>query len=139
MVVVSAQNGIEMITTEIDLEIQRITERVLKAPTPPKGTALKYLYSPTVDPTSSDFATEPRFSGEPKTMVDSITHTLHEEMRHNPKMVVFGEDVADCSREEHLNLGEALTSTAISAGLGWAAVLALAMVWSQDRSTRRSD
>jgi 2-oxoisovalerate dehydrogenase E1 component len=35
-------------------------------------------------------------------MVDSITHTLHEEMRHNPKMVVFGEDVADCSREEHL-------------------------------------
>ena len=43
------------------------------------------------------------------------------------------------SREEHLNLGEALTSTAISAGLGWAAVLALAMVWSQDRSTRRSD
>ncbi len=94
--------GIEMITNEIDLEIQHITERVLKAPTPPKGQALKYLYSPDVDPTSAAFDTEPRFSGEPKTMVDSITHTLHEEMRHNPKMVVFGEDVADCSREEHL-------------------------------------
>jgi len=95
-------HGIERITQEIDSEIQHITERVLKAAPPPKGSALKYLYSPDVDPTSSEFDTEPRFTGEPKTMVDSITHTLHEEMRHNPLMVVFGEDVADCSREEHL-------------------------------------
>ena len=95
-------HGIERITQEIDTEIQHITERVLKAAPPPKGSAYKFLYSPTVDPTSSQFDTEPRFSGEPKTMVDSITHTLHEEMRRNPKMVVFGEDVADCSREEHL-------------------------------------
>jgi 2-oxoisovalerate dehydrogenase E1 component len=95
-------HGIEMITAEIDNEIQHITERVLKATPPPAGSALKFLYSPTIDPTSSEFDTEARFSGEPKTMVDSITHTLHEEMRHNPKMVVFGEDVADCSREEHL-------------------------------------
>jgi 2-oxoisovalerate dehydrogenase E1 component len=95
-------NGIEMITSEIDLEIQRITERVLKATPPPKGSALKFLYSPAVDPTSREFETEPRFSGDPKTMVDSITHTLHEEMRRNPSMVVFGEDVADCSRDENL-------------------------------------
>jgi 2-oxoisovalerate dehydrogenase E1 component len=95
-------HGIEIITKEIDLEIQRVTERVLKAPPPEKGSALKYLYSPDVDPTSSRFETEPKFSGEPKTMVDAITHTLHEEMRRNPRMVVFGEDVADCSREENL-------------------------------------
>ncbi|MEP6960739.1 MAG: dehydrogenase E1 component subunit alpha/beta [Acidobacteriota bacterium] len=95
-------HGIEMIASEIDLEIQHITERVLKAAPPPKGSALKFLYSPTVDPTSSEFETEPHFSGEPRTMVDSITRTLHEEIRHNPKMVVFGEDVADCSREENL-------------------------------------
>jgi 2-oxoisovalerate dehydrogenase E1 component len=95
-------HGIEMITAEIDLEIQHITERVLKATPPPRGNALKFLYSPTVDPTSEAFETEARFAGDPKTMVDAITHTLHEEMRHNPKMIVFGEDVADCSREEHL-------------------------------------
>ncbi|MEO8099502.1 MAG: dehydrogenase E1 component subunit alpha/beta [Acidobacteriota bacterium] len=95
-------HGIEMIASEIDLEIQHITERVLKAAPPPKGSALKFLYSPTVDPTSQEFETEPHFSGDPRTMVDSISRTLHEEMRHNPKMVVFGEDVADCSREENL-------------------------------------
>jgi 2-oxoisovalerate dehydrogenase E1 component len=35
-------------------------------------------------------------------MVDEITLTLNEEMRRNPQMVVFGEDVADCSRAESL-------------------------------------
>jgi 2-oxoisovalerate dehydrogenase E1 component len=95
-------HGIQMITDDIDREMQLVTERILKAPPPVRGQALKYLYSPTVDPTSSAFSTEPRFSGDPKTMVDAITHTLHEEMRRNPNMVVFGEDVADCSRESSL-------------------------------------
>jgi 2-oxoisovalerate dehydrogenase E1 component len=60
------------------------------------------LYSDRIDPTSAEFAADPNFSGDPRTMVDSINLTLHEEMRRNPQMVVFGEDVADASREQNL-------------------------------------
>jgi len=89
---------------EVDLEIQEVTERVLKAPQPAKGSALRYLYSESVDPTGSAFETEAKCSGDPRTMVDTITLTIHEEMARDPNIVVFGEDVADCSREDHLKV-----------------------------------
>ncbi len=87
---------------DIDREVQEAADYALQAPAPAKNTALRYLYSPTVDPTSDAFAREPEFSGEPRTMVDAINLTLLEELTANPKVVVFGEDVADCSREDAL-------------------------------------
>ena len=94
--------ALEQLMQEVDLEIQQATERALKAPQPHKGSALRYLYSETVDAASSAFETEPKCAGDPRTMVDTITLTIHEEMARNRNVVVFGEDVADCSREEHL-------------------------------------
>jgi 2-oxoisovalerate dehydrogenase E1 component len=96
------RQGLQVIVHEVDQEIQRATDLVLRADPPPKGSALRYLYSDKVDPTSSEFETEPQFSGDPRTMVDEINRTLHEEMLRNPQIVVFGEDVADCSREANL-------------------------------------
>src|SRR6204780_805759 len=97
--------GLEILTHEVNLELHQATEYALKAPPPQHGSALRFLYSDRVDPASKDFDTEPQFAGgKPRTMVDTINLTLHEEMRRNSKMVVFGEDVADCSRDE--NLGE---------------------------------
>jgi hypothetical protein len=63
---------------------------------------MRHLYSETIDPTSAEFAVEPRFRGEPMTMVDLINAAMREEMRRNPNILVFGEDVADCSREQNL-------------------------------------
>lgn len=87
---------------EVDVEIAETTERVLKAEPPHPSTALRFLYSPDIDPCSDAFAREPHLEGEPRTMVEEINLTLAEEMERNPNMVIFGEDVADCSREENL-------------------------------------
>jgi 2-oxoisovalerate dehydrogenase E1 component len=96
------RQALQLIVHEVDQEIQQVTDRVLRAEPPAKDSALRFLYSDKVDPTSAEFETEPHFSGDPRTMVDSINRTLHEEMRREPRIVVFGEDVADCSREANL-------------------------------------
>ena len=87
---------------DVDAEIQEIAARVLHAAPPERTSALEFLYSPDVDPCSARFESEPDFHGEPRTMVDSINRTLNEEMARNERIVVFGEDVADCSRVENL-------------------------------------
>ncbi len=97
------RHGLELLTHEVDLEMQEVTDRVLKAASPPKGSALRFLYSERIDPTGPEFEAPMKLSGEPRTMVDEINLTLHEEMRRNARMVVFGEDVADASREGNLS------------------------------------
>ncbi len=97
------RHGVETLTHEVDLEVQEATDRALKAEPPAKGSALRYLYSDRIDPTSAEFAAEPQLNGDPRTMVDSINLTMHEEMRRNPMIVVFGEDVADASRAANLS------------------------------------
>jgi 2-oxoisovalerate dehydrogenase E1 component len=93
---------LQRITHEIDEEVQEATQQALHDEPPAADTALVHLYSNVVDPASDEFAAEPHYRGAPMTMVDLINATLREEMRRNPDILVFGEDVADCSREESL-------------------------------------
>jgi 2-oxoisovalerate dehydrogenase E1 component len=97
------RHRLQLLVHEAEREVQDAADFALGAPAPTRGSALTHLYSEEIDPTSSAFETEPKFGGgEPRTMVDSINLTLHEEMARNPRMLVFGEDVADCSREGSL-------------------------------------
>src|SRR5262249_36237068 len=88
---------------EVDREVAAAAEAALAAPMPEPESALRHVYSDTVDPTSGAFASEPATLGDPKTMVDLLNACLQDEMARDPKVLVFGQDVADCSREENLD------------------------------------
>lgn len=99
---IADRESLNRIDAQVDAELSALVDRALKAEPPARGSALTFLYSPDVDPTSPAFEAEPHFVGEPRTMVDSINRTLAEEMRRDSRVLVFGEDVADCSREQSL-------------------------------------
>jgi len=94
---------LQRITHEIDEEVHAATQQALRDQPPAATTALTHLYSETLDPTGETFQSRPQPQGPPMTMVDLINATLHEEMRRNPDILVFGEDVADCTHAENLS------------------------------------
>ena len=96
------RHALALIVHDVDEEVQEASHEALRQEAPERTSALNHLYSGRVDPTSESFDAAPAFSGEPKTMVDLLNATLREEMRRNANVVLFGEDVADCSREANL-------------------------------------
>ena len=108
---------INVLEQQLDHDAAEAAERALAAPLPSVTTIAEHIYSPDLDPTSTAFAAElvhaPGASGGgkaggekgsgPRTMADLINACLHDEMRRDPRIVVYGEDVADASREEALS------------------------------------
>jgi 2-oxoisovalerate dehydrogenase E1 component len=101
------EKGINALEKQVDDDLQEATDRALAAAPPTPDTVMQYLYSPDIDPTSAAFDTShvAHDAGEKshaKTMADLINATLRDEMRRDERIVIFGEDVADCSREQYL-------------------------------------
>ena len=101
---IATEAELERIGQEVDEELEIATETALASPQPAPESITRFVYSPDVDPTSEQFDTEedPHFAGEPTTMVDLLNACLKDEMTRDPRILVFGEDVADVSREQYL-------------------------------------
>ena len=91
------------IAKDVDREIAEAAEKAIAAPKPGKDTAGLYVYSPDVDPTSQAFASPAVPEGKPDTMVAAINRTMKDEMANNPRIVMFGEDVADATNAKNLS------------------------------------
>ena len=100
----ATEQEIEQIKQGVEEEVEIATQTALASPQPSTDTIYRYVYSPDVDPTSEQFDTEddPQFKGEPTTMVDLLNGCMKDEMARDPRIVVFGEDVADVSRDQYL-------------------------------------
>jgi 2-oxoisovalerate dehydrogenase E1 component len=100
----ATQAEIDRIGEEVEAELQAATDDALAQPQPGADTVHYAVYSPDVDPTSEQFDTEddPQFSGNETTMVDLLNACMKDEMRRDPRILIFGEDVADASREQAL-------------------------------------
>jgi 2-oxoisovalerate dehydrogenase E1 component len=111
------EKEINRLEKEVDDGLQVAVDQVLAAPLPQPETIKQHLYSPDLDPTSSAFDTQVSTAessraandassaekkSAAKTMADLINSTLRDEMKRDERVVIFGEDVADCSRDEYL-------------------------------------
>ena len=105
------EKGINKLEKQVEDDLQVAVDQALDGAPPTPDTIMRYIYSPDLDPTSPALQTEPASAAlaadgkkaAPKTMADLINATLRDEMRRDERIVIFGEDVADASREQYLN------------------------------------
>ncbi len=101
----AGEEELDRIAEEARNEVAEAADEALARPQPEPDTALRNLFSEEVDPTAPDFDTEnePKYQEEKLlTMVDLLNACMRDEMQRDPRIVVFGQDVADASREEAL-------------------------------------
>ena len=103
------EREIGAIEAEVEREVLDATDRALSAELAHADSIYECVYSPDVDATGKNFEAVPNFAehagakAAPKTMVEIISLTLADEMARDERIVVFGEDVADCTREDYLD------------------------------------
>jgi 2-oxoisovalerate dehydrogenase E1 component len=100
---IASTDELSRIEAEVTAIVDDATDKALAAEQPGPETIYDHLFAPDVDPTSEQFDTEddPHFSGNDTTMVDLLNACMKDEMRRDDRIVMFGEDVADVSREQH--------------------------------------
>ena len=100
----ASEQELAVIAEGVEAELLQATDDALAAAQPDASTVYFGVYSPDIDPTGERFDTEddPQFTGSETTMVELLNQCMRDEMRRDPRILMFGEDVADASRAEVL-------------------------------------
>jgi len=101
---IATEEELDRLDAEVAREVSEAADEALDHPQPEPETATRWLFSEEVDPTSDDFCSDPAYDDDKEyTVVDLLNMALRDEMERDERIVVFGEDVADASREEALD------------------------------------
>jgi 2-oxoisovalerate dehydrogenase E1 component len=100
----AAMNRLEQ---EVDEEVRAAAEKVLRAALPEVSSIQRHVYSEDLDPTREDLArlAVQTPDAQERTMADLINACMKDEMQRDPRIVVFGQDVADTSHDQDLREG----------------------------------
>ena len=102
--------GINRLEQKVDNEVQRAADRAMQAvlPSVTRESILRHQYSEDLKPTDARFDTQPQATADAseRTMAELLNHCLKDEMRRDERIVVFGEDVADATRDAALRAGK---------------------------------
>lgn len=101
----ATEEELDALEAEVRQQVADAADEALARPQPAQDTATRHLFSEEVDPTGPAFDTEdaPAYADDRElTMVDLLNACMRDEMERDPRIVVFGQDVADASREEAL-------------------------------------
>ena len=99
--------AINRLEQEVDEEVRSAAERVLRAVLPEVSSIHRHVYSEDLDPTRAELA-RPAVQtpdAQERTMADLINTCMKDEMHRDPRIVVFGQDVADTSHDQELRDG----------------------------------
>ena len=101
-------DAINRLERQVDEEVQRAADKALTAPLPKVDSIMRHVYSENLSVTDARFMTPAVPTADPteRTMADLINSCLKDEMRRDERIVVFGEDVADATRDEALRAGK---------------------------------
>ena len=100
--------GIDRLERQVDEEVQRAADKATRAALPTVESITKHVYSESLNVSDRRFSTEPKATvdSSERTMADLINLCLKDEMRRDDRIVVFGEDVADATRDGALRAGK---------------------------------
>ncbi len=89
-----AEKDIEDIRSEIKERVDNAADWAESRPLPEAGTSQFHVYAQEFVVKKENYKDPESTGGKPVVLVDAINHALVEELEYNPKMLIYGEDVA---------------------------------------------